>query len=135
MVDTPPTGETLRQIAARHGRAEKTIRNVWARHPDWPAPTGKKGQAYLYDPAAADQVIAEHFARATTPLEPRRLYTAAEIAAAAGISAGTIRADRSKGRWPAPDNTEGRAHRWYGATALQALADRRGYRHSPDDAE
>ncbi|MCX4538346.1 hypothetical protein [Streptomyces sp. NBC_01669] len=41
-------------------------------------------------------MIAEHFARETTAFEPRRLYTAREIAELAGISAGTIRADTSK---------------------------------------
>ncbi|MFF8412851.1 hypothetical protein [Streptomyces omiyaensis] len=124
----PPAGETLREIAARHGRSEKTIQNVWARHPEWPAPLGKRGQAYVYDPAAIDRVVAAHFARPVAELEPRRLYTATEIATATGLKAATIRADVSKGRWPAADDTAGRAHRWYGSTALKALQGRRGYR-------
>ncbi|NML55355.1 hypothetical protein HHL19_16420 [Streptomyces sp. R302] len=128
MVNTPPASETLSEIAARHGRSEKTIRNTWARHPDWPAAVGKRGRAYVYDPAAVDQVVADHFARPAADLEPRRLYTTAEIATATGLKAVTIRAEVSKGRWPAADDTAGRVHRWYGSTVLKALQDRRGYR-------
>ncbi|MFJ8606343.1 hypothetical protein ACIRH0_04015 [Streptomyces sp. NPDC093675] len=39
-----------------------------------------------------------------------------------------IRADRSKGRWPAPDDTSNRAHRWLGAAVSKAFEGRRGYR-------
>ncbi|MFI1535546.1 helix-turn-helix transcriptional regulator [Streptomyces anandii] len=124
----PPQGETLREIAARHGRAYDTLRNHWSRHPDWPAPIGKRGRAKTYDPAAVDRVIRDHFARPSTDLEGRRLYTAREIEQLTGISAATIRADRSLGRWPAPDDTSSRAHRWYGSTITQALEGRRGYR-------
>lgn len=127
MVDTPP-GETYAEIAARHGRSEARVRNVWARHPDWPDPVGKRGRRLLFDPAAVDRVIAEHIERPAPDLEPRRLYTAKDIEALTGLTAGTIRADRAKGRWPEPDDTEGRAHRWYGATVARALEGRRTYR-------
>ncbi|MGW7198472.1 hypothetical protein [Streptomyces chryseus] len=129
MVDSPtPPGETLREIAARHGRAYDTLRAQWSRHPAWPAPVGRRGRSYVYDPAAVDAVIAEHFGRPSVELEGGRLFTAREIEQATGISAATIRADRSKGRWPAPDDTAGPAHRWYGSTVTTALAGRRGYR-------
>ena len=132
MVDTPKP-ETLREIAVRHGRAYNTLRNQWARHPDWPAPVGKRGQAHAYDPAAVDAVIAKHFARTDAGLEPRRLYTARELeAAGVGVTAGTIRADMTRGRWPAPDDTEGGVNRWYGATATKALKGRRGYRRGEE---
>jgi predicted DNA-binding transcriptional regulator AlpA len=132
MVDTPP-GETYAEIAARHGRAETTVRNQWARHPDWPAPTGKRGKRLLFDPAAADRFVADHIDRQAAELEPRRLYTAREIEQLTGITAATIRADRSKGRWPEPDDTSSRAHRWYGATVAQALEGRRAYRKTDTD--
>ncbi|MDW4910905.1 hypothetical protein RB628_37725 [Streptomyces sp. ADMS] len=45
----------------------------------------------------------------------------------AATTAATIRADRSRGRWPAPDDSEGGANRWCGATATRALEGRRGY--------
>lgn len=126
MVNTPtPDGETLREIAARHGRAYDTLRAQWSRHPAWPNPIGKRGRSYLYDTTAVDEAIAEHFVRSTPTFEPRRLYTARDIATAAGISTATIRADVSKGRWPAPDDTTEMANRWLGATITTALAGRR----------
>ncbi|MFG2144118.1 hypothetical protein ACGFRG_07950 [Streptomyces sp. NPDC048696] len=131
MVDRTPEGETLREIAERHGRAYNTLRAQWSRHPAWPAPIGKRGRSYIYDPAAVDAVITEHFARHATDLEPRKLYTAREIEAATGITAATIRADRSKGRWPAPDDVTGPAHRWYGEKITQAVIKRRSYRRNP----
>ncbi|MEV5472766.1 helix-turn-helix transcriptional regulator [Streptomyces sp. NPDC052207] len=128
MVNAATEGETLKEIAARHGRAYNTVRAHWSRHPDWPAPIDKRGRENLYDPAAVDAVIARHFVRTATELEARRLYTAREIEDLTGVSAATIRADRSKGRWPAPDDTSNRAHRWLGAAVSKALEGRRGYR-------
>ncbi|MFF2522252.1 hypothetical protein [Streptomyces liangshanensis] len=131
MVATPrPEDETLAEIAARHGRAYETVRGQWARQDVWPNPTGKRGRWLVYDTATVDAVIARHFARDVAELEPRRLYTANEIAAATGISAATIRADRIKlradgtPRWPAADDTSERAHRWYGATVTAELKKR-----------
>lgn len=131
MVDTPP-GETYAEIAARHGRAETTIRNRWARHPNWPESVGKRGKFLLFAPAAVDRFVAEHLDRQAAELEPHRLYTAREIGQLTGITAATIRAERSKGRWPEPDDHSGRAHRWYGATVARALEGRRGYRRAGD---
>ncbi|MFD4343425.1 helix-turn-helix transcriptional regulator [Streptomyces coelicoflavus] len=127
MVDSPP-GETYEQIAARHGRSLARVRNAWARHPAWPAPTGKRGKQLLFDPADVDRAIREHIDRPTAALEPDRLYTAKEIEQRTGITAATIRADRHKDRWPAPDDTANRAHRWKGSTVAQALTGRRAYR-------
>ncbi|MFG3174920.1 hypothetical protein ACGFZC_07555 [[Kitasatospora] papulosa] len=128
MVANPPAdGETLREIATRYGRAYNTLSAQWSRHEAWPAPTGKRGRAYVYNPAEVDAVVQEHFVRENTALQPRRLYTAREIADLAGISAATIRADLSKGRWPAPDDTEGPANRWTGKTVTATLKGRRGY--------
>lgn len=124
----PPGTETLREIAARHRRAYNTVRNQWAAHPDWPDPVGKDGRSKLYDTAAVDVVITRHFARPAAALEPRRLYTATELEdAGAGVTAGTIRADVSRGRWPVPDDTTDGVNRWRGSTATRALAARRGY--------
>ncbi|WEH40784.1 hypothetical protein [Streptomyces sp. AM 2-1-1] len=135
MVANPPAdGETLAEIAARYGRAYNTLSAQWSRHPAWPDPIGKRGRAYVYDPAQVDAVVREHFVREDTTFEARRLYTTAEIAERTGISTGTIRADVSKGRWPAPDTTEGRANLWSGATINTALAGRRSYRKSPESS-
>ncbi|MER5559687.1 hypothetical protein ABT071_13885 [Streptomyces sp. NPDC002506] len=133
MVDAAPEYETLREIAARHGRAYDTLRNHWSRHPDWPPAVDKRGRSLLYDPAAVDDVIARHFTRPAVDLDPRRLYTAREIEALTGITAATIRADRTKARadgtarWPAPDDTSQRAHRWYGRTVSEELKRRQAY--------
>ena len=132
MVDTPP-GETYAEIAARHGRAEPTIRNQWARHPEWPAPLpDKRGRFLVFDPADVDRFVAAHVDRQAAELDPRKLYTAREIEDLTGITAATIRADRTKGRWPAPDDPSGRAHRWKGTTITKALADRRAYRKTQE---
>ncbi|MEU9002985.1 hypothetical protein [Streptomyces sp. NPDC048551] len=131
MIATPPAGETLRQIAGRYGREYDTLRRDWSRHPDWPTPIGRvRDGAYLYDSAAVDAVVARHFAREPVSLVPGRLYTAKEIEAVTGIRSVTIRADVTKGRWPAPDDTSERANRWLGATVAAAVAGRRGYRSS-----
>ncbi|MEV5592220.1 hypothetical protein [Streptomyces sp. NPDC052496] len=130
MIDAPASGETMEEIAARHGRSYNTVRNKWSRRPDWPAPKGKRGHHNVYDPKEVDDWVRDHLSRSTPGLQPNRLYTGAEIATAAGISPATIRADRNRGRWPEPDDTHGGVNRWYGRTATAALAKRRGYRRS-----
>jgi hypothetical protein len=132
MVDRPP--ETAADIAARTGRPLSTVKNTWRRHPDWPKPLPeKRGRWVQYDPDAVDQFIRDHIERQAVELEPRRLYTAPELEAAGiGITAGTIRADLTRRRWPEPDDTEGGTNRWYGATVTAALQSRRGYRRAKD---
>ena len=73
-----------------------------------------------------DGSVTEHVDRQAADLEPLRLYTGREIEQLTGATAVTIRADRSKGRWPEPDDNSSRAHRWYCATITEALAGRRG---------
>lgn len=126
----PRSPETVEEVAERLERPLSTVKNTWRRHPAWPKPLpDKRGRHVQYDPDAVDQFVRDHIERTATALEPRRLYTARELEAAdIGVTAGTIRADRSRGRWPAPDSTDGGINRWYGATATTALADRRGYR-------
>ncbi|MBX9392841.1 hypothetical protein K4749_04370 [Streptomyces sp. TRM72054] len=86
----------------------------------------------LFDPAAVDKVIAEHIERPAAELELRCLYTAKEIEALTGITAATIRAERSKGALaPSADDTSSHAHRWKGSTVTKALAGRRAY-HKDD---
>jgi len=127
--------ETVDEIAARIGRPVTTIRNTWARHPEWPAPVGKRGRWNEYDRRAVDDWISRNVKRQAVELEPDRLYTAQQLEdAGVGVSATTIRADLSRSRkggprrWPEPDDTTGGVNRWYGRTAAAALANRRGYR-------
>lgn len=131
---SPHAPETVDEIAARTGRPLTTVKNTWRRHPAWPTPLPeKRGRWVQYDPRDVDQFIRDHIDRdaPATALEPRRLYTATELEAAGiGIKAATIRADRTRGRWPAPDDTTGGVNRWYGATAAKALVGRRGYRRT-----
>jgi len=54
--------------------------------------------------------------------------------AGVGITANTIRADQSRGRWPKPDDITGGANRWYGRTVQAALAKRRGYQRQHEEA-
>ncbi|QHC31992.1 hypothetical protein [Streptomyces sp. HF10] len=97
MVDTSP-GETYAEIAAATA-ALTTVRNQWARHPQWPEPLPeKRGRCLVFDPAAVNRFVTEHLDRQAADLEPVRLYTAREIEQLTGITAATIRADRSRGR-------------------------------------
>ncbi|HET8970474.1 MAG TPA: hypothetical protein VFN19_05385 [Candidatus Nanopelagicales bacterium] len=127
----PP--ETVAEIATRLGRPPTTVSKTWTRHPAWPAPLEqRRGRWRLYDPTAVDQFVRDHIDRQTPTLEPHRLYTARELeAAGVGVTTSTIRADRTRNRWPAPDNTDGGVNRWLGATATKALAGRRSYRRTP----
>ncbi|MFD4830163.1 helix-turn-helix transcriptional regulator [Streptomyces uncialis] len=135
MVDPAPDLVTIQEIAARTGTPTTTVRN-WTRRPDWPASPGKKGRANGYPRADVDAWLAQHTSRNAAELEPRRLYTGPELEAAGiGITAGTIRADMSVGRWPAPDDTTDGINRWYGATATQTLAARRPYNRSMTSGE
>lgn len=126
------TPETVADIAERTGRPLTTVSKTWTRHPAWPEPLEqRRGRWRLYDPEAIDRFVRDHIERQAVTLEPRRLYTAPELEAAGiGITAGTIRADLTRGRWPEPDDAEGGINRWYGATATRALEGRRGYRRS-----
>ncbi|WAZ20189.1 hypothetical protein STRCI_001288 [Streptomyces cinnabarinus] len=128
MVDRTP--ETVADIARRTGRPQTTVSKTWTRHPHWPAPLNeRRGRWRLYNPDDVDDFIRDHIDRQAAELEPRRLYTATELEnAGIGIKAATIRADRARGRWPAPDDTTDDVNRWYGATVTKALESRRGYR-------
>jgi hypothetical protein len=132
MVDREP--ETVADVAERTGRPLSTVRNTWARHPAWPKPLEqRRGRWRLYDPATIDAFVRDHIDRQAADLEPARLYTARELEAAGiGVTAGTIRADLSRGRWPAPDDTGRGVNRWTGAAATRALEVRRGYRRTQD---
>ncbi|MFF5004667.1 hypothetical protein ACFY3G_17770 [Streptomyces phaeochromogenes] len=127
---SPRPAETVEEIADRIRRPLSTVKNTWRRHPAWPDPLPeKRGRRRLYDPEAVDQFIRDHIDRASVTLEPQRLYTAPELESAGiGITAGTIRADLTRHRWPEPDDAEDGVNRWYGATAAQAVEGRRGYR-------
>ncbi|MGI5133858.1 MULTISPECIES: helix-turn-helix transcriptional regulator [unclassified Streptomyces] len=98
--------------------------------PGRPSRHARKQQTY--DAASVAAFVRDHVDRPAVELEPRRLYTAREIEDLTGVKAATIRSDRTRGRWPAPDDESERAHRWYGATVTRALAGRRGY-HKADD--
>jgi hypothetical protein len=117
------------EIAQTYGVGPHTVRATWTQHPDWPAPVGKRGRYKEYDADDVAAFVRDHIERQTVQLEPQRLYTAKELEdAGIGITAATIRADRSRDRWPEPDTTTHGVNRWTGATATQALAGRRGYR-------
>ncbi len=90
------------EIAEQYGVGIHTVTKSWARHPQWPT-SHKRGRYKAYDAQAVADFVREHVARPLIELELRRLYTAREIADATDISEGTIRADRSRGRWPEPD--------------------------------
>jgi hypothetical protein len=126
------------EIAERYGRAVATVTGTWRKHPDWPAPIGKRGRWAEYDAEAVDQVVRRLFVRAAPPAEgdPDDLLTIADIVTYTGLKRGTIDADISRDRWAPPDSEEHGVRRWKRATVNQLLAGRRGYRrHAQPDAE
>ncbi|MFC1410494.1 helix-turn-helix transcriptional regulator [Streptacidiphilus sp. N1-12] len=129
MVEAPRPTETLADIASRTDRSLETVRG-WSKTSTWPAPAGRVGRAHAYATADVDAWLTRHILRTVPALQPRRLYTAAEIERATGIKVSTIRSDVSRGNWPAPDDTSQRAHRWYGHTVNSAVANRHPYRQS-----
>ncbi|MFE6225469.1 helix-turn-helix transcriptional regulator [Streptomyces sp. NPDC057854] len=132
----PPPGRTsvtFAEIAAHYGKSPRYVAENprWGRHPDWPAPTGKRGRSLEFAPAAVASFVDEHHTRDTVQLAPDRLYTVAEIAEATGLRPDSIRADISRGRWPAPDTEgEGQPSLWTGSTVAEHLANRRAYRRA-----
>ncbi|MFR0354148.1 hypothetical protein [Streptomyces sediminimaris] len=116
------------EIADAYSVSLHTVTKTWSQHPHWPAPTGKRGRYKEYAAQDIAAFVRDHIERPTVELEARRLYTAPELEAAGiGITAGTIRADLTRGRWPQPDATDGGTNHWYGATATKALEGRRSY--------
>ncbi|WP_330349594.1 hypothetical protein [Streptomyces sp. NBC_00582] len=121
------------EIAETYGVNQHTVRATWTQHPEWPAPTGKRGRYKEYDAEDVAAFVREHVQRQAVELEPERLYTAQDLEAAGiGIKAGTIRADLTRGRWPEPDDTEHGTNRWYGRTAMKAMIGRRSYRRNDE---
>ncbi|AEW94617.1 MULTISPECIES: hypothetical protein [Streptomycetaceae] len=116
------------EIAERYGRSADTVSKQWSTREEWPRPVGKRGRWLEYDALEVAAFVRDHVERELVSLDPQRLYTAQEIEAATGIKAATIRADRSRGRWPDPDDTEHGAQRWSGRAVSAVLATRRGYR-------
>ncbi|MFB6943204.1 hypothetical protein ACFWGL_17080 [Streptomyces sp. NPDC060286] len=116
------------EIAEQYGVSTHTVTKSWAQRDGWPDPVGKRGRYKEYDAAAVADFVRRHVQRQAVTLEPRRLYTAQQLEdAGVGITAGTIRADLTRGRWPEPDSTADGVNRWLGATATAAMSRRRGY--------
>lgn len=127
MTSTVP-GLTIAEIAAKYGRAVRTIEQ-WRQAYDWPAPAGARpgtgGRPALeYDPDAVAAAVRAILALAGDGADPDELLTAREAAEEAGLSYGTVRADISRGRWPEAD----RPGRWKRSTVRAAMAARRPHR-------
>lgn len=132
----PPPGRdgvTFSEIAAHYGKSARYVTGNprWGRHPEWPAPLGKRGRSFEYAPDAVAAFVAAHHTREPAPLEPARLYTVTEIATATDVQPVTIWADISRDRWPSPDEvSEDGTKLWWGATVIEHLAKRRSYRRA-----
>jgi predicted DNA-binding transcriptional regulator AlpA len=124
-----PPGLTTPEIAEKYGRTLNTVQTDWTQRGTFPPAIDRRGKHKVYDAEAVAQFVRENVARTVPELEAERLYTAADIEEATGIKRSSIRAAKSRGAWPDPDNTTGRADRWFGRTVTAALANRRGYRH------
>ncbi|MGM9444468.1 hypothetical protein ACTAF0_30100 [Streptomyces murinus] len=97
MVDTPP-GETYAEIAAATAALRPPSATSGPATRSGPSRCPRSGRFLVFDPAAVDRLVTEHVDRQAADLEPVRLYSAREIEQLTGITAATIRADRSRGR-------------------------------------
>jgi uncharacterized protein YjcR len=125
-------GMTVPEIAAEHGRPEKTIRH-WIRAYDWPQPTGTRPtggrHADEYDPGEVAAAVAAILRVTAGEGDAGELLDAREAAAEAGISYATVRADISRGRWPEADHAEPDGTRyWKRSTVRAVMAARRPHK-------
>ncbi|MET9729657.1 hypothetical protein ABZZ79_03020 [Streptomyces sp. NPDC006458] len=131
MVERP--GWITPEIAEHYGVGIHTVTKTWAQHPAWPAPARKRGRYKEYDAADVADFVRRHVDRQAVALEPERLYTAQQLEEAGiGITAGTIRADLARRRWPEPDDTEHGVNRWKGRNVTAVMTGRRSYRRQGD---
>ncbi|WP_324603921.1 hypothetical protein [Streptomyces sp. NRRL S-241] len=132
----PPEGRpgvTYTEIAGHYGMSARYLSENprWGRHPGWPPAIGRRGRTIEFDAEAVARFFGEHHTREATALDPSRRYTVVEIAEASGLQPDSIRSDISRGRWPAPDETDGDRKLWRGETVTAHLAGRRIYRNKP----
>lgn len=133
MVDRP--GMIAPEIADHYGVSIHTVTKTWPQHEAWPDPVGKRGRYKEYDRQAIADFVRDHIERQAVTLEPQRLYTASQLEdAGIGITAGTVRADLTRGRWPEPDDTEHGVNKWKGSTVMAVMAGRRNYHRAPKES-
>src|ERR1039457_2065952 len=117
------------EVAARYGRPLTTIQTEWMPDPAWPAAIGKRGRWNEYDAAEVAAAVQAITGRPQLPEgDPDELLDIGQAAAHAGISPSTIRADLSRGRWPAPDDGKHGVKRWKRSTVTTVMEGRRQYR-------
>jgi hypothetical protein len=123
------------EIAELYGRALDTVKETWRKHPDWPAPVGRRGRWAEYDAAAVDELVRRVFLREPAPPvgDPDDLLTVADIAEYTGLARGTIAADISRARWRDPDEDEHGVKRWRRSTVDEIMRGRRGYHRRTAD--
>jgi transposase len=132
MTTTPRPGLTYDEIAQRYGRSLSTIKQTWAKHPNWPAPIGKRGRALEFD---ADQVhalaVAEFLPPPPPEGDPDELLTLAEIADRIGQPLATLegyahrRSDAEHKHWPRSVHRHGVRYWIWGDVADHLAARRR----------
>jgi Homeodomain-like domain len=121
-VNAMVAGETVREIAERYGRPERTVEQ-WIQAYPWPAPLGRRGRQYVYGSPEADAAVRAILALGDPGADPGELLDARQAAQEAGLAYGTVRAYISKGTWPEPDDKERR--RWKRSTVRAFMASRR----------
>lgn len=122
---------TYSEIAEKYQRSVSTIKQTWAKHPDWPIPTGKHGRSLTFD---SDQVHAIAVAVFLPPPppdgDPDELLTLSEIADRTGQSLSTLegyahrQSDNEHKHWPRSVHRDGVRY-WIWGDVAAHLAGRR----------
>ena len=123
---------TYAQIANKYNRSLSTIKQAWAKHPDWPKPTGRRGRALTFNADQVHDLAATHFLPEPPPEgDPDELLTLAEIAARTGTPLPTLEAyayrktDTHHRHWPTRAGHRDGTSLWHWGTVAQHLAARR----------
>jgi len=125
-------GLTYDEIATKYERSVSTIRQTWATHDDWPAPTGKRGRSLEFDADAVHALAVAEFLPAAPPEgDPDELMTLPEIAERTGQPLPTLKGyayrkgDTAHRHWPRSAGTRDGLRLWRWGDVADHLTSRR----------
>lgn len=123
---------TYSEIAEKYQRSVSTIKQTWAKHPDWPIPTGKRGRSLTFDGDRVHALAVAVFLPPPPPDgDPDELLTLSEIADRTGTPLPTIegyahrKADTEHKHWPPRAGHRNGTSLWRWGEVAAHLAGRR----------